>query len=440
MSSCRTPQRLDADQSPTFSFKQPFLKLVTFLTIFVTVTAAATWMTSEIVPRRVFGITGGDFMQFWCAGKILASGRDPYNPQLQTQYSREQGWNRNIQGHGKFDFMPYYYPPWLGLACIGLLALGFESANVLWVVLQFEAAAVAGYLLQRSIPGRSLGIAVVFVPCFALTIQAARMGQIAPSILLAIVAACYLSQKGCDRTAGACLACLTIKPQLTALFVFMALLWAIKQRRYRVVGGFVAAVACFVLASTAVVPNWLPAMLNAPLETPLVTVERPWLGTTWYAILRTAGIPQASCYVLYAVVNVPLGLWLLRKSLRQETTIIELAALTSCATCFMAPYLRSYDLVVLLLPFFYLLSRLPDKYRVLLLTAYAFLPFMHQTIRWQREEYPMASREVGWFWMVAVISGVWLWYEFRRNRTWSETSDIAALRPDPRGGPATVSG
>ena len=247
------------------------------LIAFAVVTATATWVASRTVPRHVTGITGGDFMQFWCAANILVSGNDPYDTRLQAHYSREQGWDRQVQGHGKFDFMPYYYPPWLGLVCIGLLPLGFQMANMLWIVLQFEAALISGFLIQRVFFDRSLRIALLFIPCFALTVQAARMGQIAPSILLAVVASCRLSQIRWDRSAGFCLAWLLIKPQATALFVFVALVWAFRQQRWRLIKACVMSIIGFVLVSTAVVPGWLPSMLNAPLETPLVTVDKPWL-------------------------------------------------------------------------------------------------------------------------------------------------------------------
>ena len=61
-----------------------------------------------------------DFICYWAAGKLVASGESPYDEALQARIQHECGWDKATDGLGKFDFLPYYYPPWFAaslLAC-----------------------------------------------------------------------------------------------------------------------------------------------------------------------------------------------------------------------------------------------------------------------------------------------------------------------------------
>jgi hypothetical protein len=52
-----------------------------------------------------------DFIEFWAAGKLLASGRSPYDTELQARVQQEQGWDLEKRGLGFYPFLPFYYPP-----------------------------------------------------------------------------------------------------------------------------------------------------------------------------------------------------------------------------------------------------------------------------------------------------------------------------------------
>lgn len=395
--------------------------------IYVAVTAVATWLVQTSLARDAANRTGGDFIQFWCAGDILLHGGNPYDYELQASHSRAVGWDRQTHGHGRFDFMPYYYPPWLGLCCVALVPLGFTFAHALWIVLQFEAAVLSGWLLRRAGGGLSPLLCVVLVAGFALTIQATRMGQIAPLVLLLAVAMWHFAEHGADRRAGWMLAALSIKPQLTAVLIAAVLLWAVRQRRWRIIEGFATAMFVFLTASTIVFPGWLPAMLHAPQEVPLVTLESPWLGVTWWSLLKTLGLNTPWAVPAWLAVNVASAVIILRAAWSRGTELLPLASLSLMAAWLLAPYARSYDLVVLLLPAIWLLTRLPQTVRPPMVFTLALLPWLHQTIRWRRAEFPVASREIVWFWLVALLIGVWCWCECQRRRSASETQPAESM-------------
>ncbi len=58
-----------------------------------------------------------DYICYWAAGKIVASGQSPYDEALQTEIQHERGWDKATDGLGHYDFLPYYYPPWFAAGC-----------------------------------------------------------------------------------------------------------------------------------------------------------------------------------------------------------------------------------------------------------------------------------------------------------------------------------
>ena len=70
-----------------------------------------------------------DFICYWAAGTIVAGGGNLYDAALQTQIQQERGWDRATDGLGKYDFLPYYYPPWFAMALALLVPLGYDGAE-----------------------------------------------------------------------------------------------------------------------------------------------------------------------------------------------------------------------------------------------------------------------------------------------------------------------
>ena len=58
-----------------------------------------------------------DFVCYWAAGEAIASGHSPYEVGLQAGIQRRCGWDKLRDGLGKYDFLPYYYPPWFAAGC-----------------------------------------------------------------------------------------------------------------------------------------------------------------------------------------------------------------------------------------------------------------------------------------------------------------------------------
>ena len=104
-----------------------------------------------------------------------------------------------------------------------LVPLGYDGAKVAWFALNLELLLLAGYLLRDAVPGVPRSVPLVAVPLFGLSVVALFVGQTSIVMLFLTALAWKLMARGNDRLAGAALACLTTKPQLTAVLVLALL-------------------------------------------------------------------------------------------------------------------------------------------------------------------------------------------------------------------------
>jgi hypothetical protein len=372
-------------------------------------TSAAVLAGARFVPTEKYG---PDFVQFWTAGQLLASGHSPYNAEDQARVQRTIGWDKEKQGLGIYEFMPYYYPPWLGLACMAFLPLGYPTAKVAWLVLNVEALLLSGYHLGRLLQGVPRWIALVSVPCFAFALVSVLIGQIAPLMFLLIVVAWRLLEEGRDGLAGGVLALLVTKPQVGIILVGALLLWAARQRRWPVLVGFSTCLLTLCLVSFAVLPRWPWALLEALQFTPLVTRDSPWLSVTWWAVLQTLEVHRLGFWPAYIAVAGPCLLMLLRRAWDSQRTGGAVVAWAILTTFLVVPYLRLYDLTILLVPLLLLLpGRMATARMTALFLACMVLPFLQ--LYWVRLSDPYRC-EVSFFWMPALLALAWLGAGYHR--------------------------
>src|SRR5262249_14796227 len=227
-----------------------------------------------------------DFVCYWAAGKLVASGESPYDAAAQARVQQAYGWDRATAGFGTYDYLPYYYPPWMAFACVPLVLLDYEAAKVPWFFLTVELVVLGGYLLRGAAPGVPRWIPVVLASVFAFTVAWVLLGQTAVVLFFLMAAAWSLLAARWDRCAGAVLVLLTHKPQLVVVLLPAALLWAVWQRRWGVLQGFLAASAGLSLASWLVIPWWPAQMVDALRQVPPPTEHFPWIGNSWFLVLK----------------------------------------------------------------------------------------------------------------------------------------------------------
>jgi hypothetical protein len=208
------------------------------------------------------------------------------------------------------------------------------------------------------------------------TLLAVHAGQTSILILLLVAASWSLLSHRRDRAAGATLALLTIKPQLSVLILAGVMVWAGRRRRWGVMGGFGFGFGLLCLASTAVLPSWPDQMLRATRVTPLPTEYWPWVGASWTLALRTLGLRGWVLWLAYAAAAVPLTAMSLRAAWDPGRLLRDVLALSSVATYFLAPYAQLYDYPLLVIPLLVILAdRLPGRQGTALLAAFLLIPY-----------------------------------------------------------------
>jgi hypothetical protein len=264
---------------------------------------AVLWRQSTDRYFSGYGAVGSDdFVQYWAAGRLVLRGENPYDPE--ALFATEQA-----VGMPRPEAIRMWNPPWTLAVVLPVAALPFSVAIATWLLFQVGLLLGSGMLLWAFYaPGDGrhwIGalLATAFVPGW----YALYAGQISPWLLAGAVLFLWSQRRGLDLLAGAGLALLMIKPHVTYLFWFSALWWIWQTRRWRVLTGWLAALAgataVGMLFAPGILADYLVAASKPPLDwaTPtlggwlrlLLGIERRWLqflpsvlgGVAWLAWL-----------------------------------------------------------------------------------------------------------------------------------------------------------
>jgi hypothetical protein len=365
-------------------------------------TGLAVFAWSRLVPSEKLC---PDFLQFWTAGQLLASGHSPYSAEDQARVQRQLGWVKEKQGLGIYEFLPYYYPPWLAMACMIFLPLGYSTAKVTWLVVNGELLLLSGYLLGRLLDGVPRWVALAAVPGFSFALLSVLIGQTPPLILFLIVASWRLLHAGRDHLAGAILALALTKPQIGVVLIGTLLIWAARRHGWPILVGFSTCLLTLCLVSFAVLPDWPWQLLDALKRTPLVTQDSPWLSVTWWAVLQTLEVPRLAVWPAYLAVAGPCLLLLLRTAWDRQAAAGTLIAWAIPATFMVVPYARLYDLTILIIPLLLLLpGRIRGPWTAALFLACMVASFVQ--FYWVRLSDPYRY-EVSFIWLPALLVLAW---------------------------------
>ncbi len=378
-----------------------------FLTALAVFFSGLAWYA---LPEHVISV---DFICYFTAARLLAGGESPYDLERQTEIQQALGWDRATTGHGLYDCLPYFYPPWFALACAVLLPFGYPAARAIFFFLNLEAALASGFLLRDTLAPGWRRLPALFVPLFFFSVLCTVLGQTSLLVLIAAIATWKLLDRGRDRAAGIALACLAFKPQLTAILVLSVLVWAARQRRWGVAGGFLVTLALLVGVCTLLVPMWPLQMLQAPRLSPPPTGPYPWIGNTWFLVLRALGFETWPLVLAYLALAVPAVVGTARTALDRAAPVADVIAVSLLAAFFVAPYGRHYDFPVLVVPTLLLAGRyLPRLAGAVLLLALIVVPYAQFMVlaRVKTACYPEDPfhLEATFFWVPLLLAALWL--------------------------------
>jgi len=295
------------------------------------------------LDRRIELVHENDFSGFWAGARALVIGADPYDAATWRDTVR-------VLGTQEPNTSVYGYVPWVAVALVPLALLPLETAAWIWMVGGVALAAIAlRALLRALVPADAVlhfafGLALlVSQPGF----HALVLGQWSFVLLAALCAAIVALRAGRDRTAGIIAAAFLAKPQLFVWTSLGMLVTARDRIRFVIAGGLTG--LAIVALGWFVLPGWLAAWSAD------VAPER---------LSRSASITVA----LRDVLGSPLGLGVALAFIAAGIAIALRArgrdarlALWSALGVAGAPYLWSYDQLLLLVPLALAAGALADR-------------------------------------------------------------------------------
>ena len=282
-----------------------------------------------------------DFVAYWAGGRLAASGNPAGAYDLALHRSVELG---AIPVHGA---LPFAYPPCflLLLAPFGLLS--YPVAAFDWVLLGFAAYCAA---LRRWAPIFPW-LALSFPPLMVNVVT----GQAGFLVVALFVAGMALLPKR-PLAAGLLLGLLVMKPQL-GLVLPLALL---AGREWRAIAGAAVAALGLVVLSLLLFgwAPWTAWLSNAGLAASIASEGLAgWHRmASVYGVLRAAGLASTAAWIGHAAIALAAAAgacWLWYRRAGLEARAGALAAATALAS----PYLFGYDLLILVVPFLWLVGR-----------------------------------------------------------------------------------
>ncbi len=309
---------------------------------------------------------GDDAVEYWAAGRLNATGQNPYDPALLLPLEWEAG--RPLE-----DPLMMWNPPWVLALVMPLGLLPYPPARVFWFLIHLSAVFFTSLRMGKEAGPPSLvrqGLAILLGLSFGPTLHALKAGQITPLMLLSLIGFLYHFRRRRWVMAGAMAALGLIKPHLLYLFIIALFLDTLAHRRWGILLGFVGALALSSALATVANPRVWEQYIGAVTHNP----PRDWATPTLGGLLRLfVGIEHSWLQFLPPVLGL---LWLLfywhrhRQGWRWEQHFL-LLVLISVTT---AAYGWSFDLLVVLVALIPVLLRLLEIRRrpaaMALLAAY----------------------------------------------------------------------
>lgn len=324
---------------------------------------------------------GNDFVAFYTGAKLWMDGKSPNIYDLNTQKDFQHSLVNHLskahlvqKQYNKIS--PFINPPISILLYLPFAQGGYMFGLVLWWLFGFFCLGVSIYLMQKHIPGlnrwslsKLLGMTVMFFP----TLLWISYGQ-ATTVILCIWSICYaLLRLRREFWAGFVLSFLVFKPQLALGFAFPLIL----KMRIRALAGGIVGLGGWIALTYFVFPTESLTYLQqigSILEILRNSGYPSWGIHSFYGFSNLAVYPIAPVFSKIVMIGLSLlgilfciTIWW-KKDWDPKSDEWNTSLAISIPVCLLlAIQLYSYDLMLLLFPYFLIISQKryhynPDKY------------------------------------------------------------------------------
>jgi hypothetical protein len=315
---------------------------------------------------------GNDFVTFYTGASLWKNGQSEYLYDLKTQQAFQNSLVSHLpdspvvrKKHQKI--LPFIHPPTSIFLCLPFAQWGYIKGLVLWWLFGFFCLGISIFLMRKHIPGlhrysagKLWGMTLVFFPTLSWVIY----GQ-ATAIILCLWILCYsLLRLKREFWAGFILSFLVFKPQLALAFA----LPLIVTFRFRALLGGIVGLGCWAGLTNLIFPEALFAYQNQ-IKTIFEILRHEsypfWQIHSFYGFANLIAYPVSSkLSVLISVALSVLGIlfcvgiwWKAEWNPDSDEWNTRLAV--SIPICLLlAVQLFTYDLMLLLFPYFLIMSQM----------------------------------------------------------------------------------
>jgi hypothetical protein len=303
---------------------------------------ALTYLAPTLVKPQYYSTD--DFFPFWAAGKLNLAGQNPYDPQNKESLQVAVG------GYGAttYRIAIMLNPPWAVTLVMPFGLLSYPISRIAWLFISIAFIVISAQLCWRFYNGspqkRWLAWVALFV--FSPMIAVLEVGQSSVLVLLGVTLFLYfiLYQKN-DWAAGAALALVFVKPQVTLIFLLAVFLWVIQQKRWRILGSSLLTITVLILIAMLFNPSIFSQYLGMARAGYLSERATPTIGA--YLRYFWLGVDQFWLQFIPPMIAVAWFIWYWQKHRSSWTWMHELPILLLVSQV-SAPYTYTYDLVILL--------------------------------------------------------------------------------------------
>lgn len=370
----------------------------------------------------VSGRLGGDFAEFYGAGRILADGDadDLYDPSRQAQAQADL--LGDPDGTDATRGILFAYPAIVAAPYAALVELDFQVAYLVHTALMLAAAALALWLVAPRLPLlhdprhrlAAAAYGLTFLPLFV----GLTGGQNTALTLLAVAVVWWALQSGRPGWAGLAAGLLLVKPQYALTLLGLLVL----ARHWRALGGAVAGGAV-VWAGSALVAgaDWTRHWLD--LATSIDDIDQganlpnevSWLGLAQIALGRESDVALA-LGIAGSVVTAVVLVACLRRRGRADALAV---AVVLPSLLLIAPHALYYDAGILVVSIGVMACAVPAARRAWVLAVWWVAGFGH-----------VLAGDLGVEPVAALVVLTWLWAVRQALRT-PESAPWDAAQANP---------
>jgi len=310
--------------------------------------------------------SSNDFYSRWRGTRaLLLEGKDPYSEEVTLEI--QQGMYGRPAREDE-DQVAFAYPLYVSLLVLPFSFFPYPQAQALWLsgLVFLTLATVIIILRTFDWKPSTGGLLALSLWCLFLypTARSIVLGQFTILVLALVALALWAMQRDWDLLAGCSLALATIKPQMVFLLIPFLLLWGLRWRRYRILGGFLAVMGLLLLLPSFLLPTWIPSFLAGlsryQAYTSTYTGSRSPLRILFDFLLPSSLSFGATLLASFLLGGYMIYKWM--RALRGQGEIFQTIFLTIIITLLLPVQTGTTNQVLLLLPFLLLFRVLREHY------------------------------------------------------------------------------